>query len=68
MCCPCANSVPELRQRILDGQPIEYDHCLSSHTVMRENGTYRYCCLNCMQDFNKYIAEAVPLDCMGKIY
>lgn len=56
-----ANSVSELRQRILNGQPIEYDHCLSSHTVMREDGTYRYCCLDCMQDFDKYMAVAVPL-------
>lgn len=46
-----ANAVPEIRQRIVDGTPVEYDRCDTSHTVLLENGTYVYCRLNCMQEF-----------------
>ena len=27
------NSVPELRQRVIDGQIVEFDHCDAGHTV-----------------------------------
>ena len=56
-----ANAVPEIRQRILDGMPVEYDRCDTSHTVLLENGTYVYCRLNCMQEFPVFLAEAKAL-------
>ena len=53
-----ANAVPEIRQRIVDGTPVEYDRCDTSHTVLLENGTYVYCRLNCMQEFPEFLEEA----------
>lgn len=56
-----ANAVPELRQRILDGRPVEFASCDTSHTVMRADGTYSYCRLNCMQPFEDYLPAAQAL-------
>lgn len=42
-----ANAVPEFRQRILDGRIIEYELCPTSHTVLRSNGAFAYCRLDC---------------------
>lgn len=56
-----ANAVPQLRQRILDGRPVEFASCDTSHTVMREDGTYSYCRLNCMQPFADYLPAAQGL-------
>lgn len=56
-----ANTVPELRQRILDGRPVEFESCDTSHTVMREDGTYSYCRLNCMRSFSDYLPAAQAL-------
>lgn len=38
-----ANSVREFRQRIEGEGIIEFDYCLTSHTVMKPDGTYAYC-------------------------
>ena len=56
-----ANRVPQLRQRILDSRPVEFNTCDTSHTVMRETGTYSYCRLNCMQPFEDYLSTALIL-------
>lgn len=56
-----ANAVPELRQRILDGRPVEFASCDTSHTVMREDGTYSYCRLDCMRPFADYLPAARAL-------
>lgn len=53
-----ANAVPALRQRIWQGDVIEWDHCDTSHTVLRDDGTYSYCRLNCMQPLNQFLPEA----------
>lgn len=53
-----ANDVPELRQRILEGQPVEYDTCPTSHTVLCDNGTYAYCDLPVWEDFEAYLPMA----------
>ena len=42
-----ANAVPELRQRIRGEGIVEYDRCLSSHTVALPDGTYCFCTLDC---------------------
>lgn len=56
-----ANAVPQLRQRIVDGRPVEFASCDTSHTVMRADGTYSYCRLNCMQPFQDYLPAALSL-------
>lgn len=54
-----ANAVPQLRQRIVDGRPVEFSACDTSHTVMRDDGSYSYCRLNCMQPFADYLPAAI---------
>lgn len=54
-----ANRVPEFRQRILNNQIIEYDDCLTSHTVALSDGTYCYCDLDSNRSFEDYICYAV---------
>lgn len=54
-----ANRVPEFRQRILNNQIIEYDDCLTSHTVALCDGTYCYCDLDSNRSFEDYICYAV---------
>ncbi len=61
-----ANSVPQLRQRILNGSPVEFPHCGTSHTVMGENGAYHYCRLNPMQPFDAFLRESLPLHRQAK--
>lgn len=53
-----ANAVPELRQRIVGGQIVEYDWCTVSHTLALEDGTYCYCCLNTRQPFEDFLHHA----------
>lgn len=53
-----ANSVPELRRRILDGGIVEFDHCETSHTVAKDDGTYGYCRLDCARPFGEYLPYA----------
>lgn len=59
--CYCAaraaNSVPELRQRIREGQIIEFDRCRVSHTLALEDGTYCYCTLEDEPDFYNYLTS-----------
>ena len=54
-----ANQVEAFRQRILDRQIIEYDHCRTSHTVALSDGTYCYCDLSCNCSFEAYLEYAV---------
>lgn len=63
-----ANAVPQLRQRILDGRPVEFERCDTSHTVMREDGTYSYCRLNCMQPFGDYLPAAAALQEEARVH
>ena len=53
-----ANEVPELRRRIRDGRVIEFDRCLSSHTVALDNGSYCYCTLDCGMPFADFLPYA----------
>ena len=54
-----ANSIPELRRRIVGGQVVEYENCLSSHTVALPDETYCYCELDCMQPFDVFLPDAI---------
>lgn len=53
-----ANAIPELRQRIVEGQIVEYDQCIASHTLALEDGTYCYCNLNTQQPFEDFLYHA----------
>lgn len=53
-----ANAVPELRRRIVGEQVVEYDACLSSHTVALPDGAYTYCTLDCAQPLERFLPYA----------
>lgn len=53
-----ANRVPELRQRILGEDIVEYEHCPTSHTEALPDGTYCYCALRSDQPFAQYLPQA----------
>lgn len=54
-----ANSVPELRRRIKDGQILEFPRCPSSHTVAKNDGTYAYCVLDYPMPFTDFLPRAI---------
>ena len=62
-----ANAVPQLRQRIVEDRPVEFDRCDTSHTVMRDDGAYTYCRLDCMQPFRDYLPAALALQEEAKV-
>lgn len=53
-----ANEVPQLRRRIKGNTVVEYDRCLSSHTVALENGAYCYCTLDCSKPLEAFLPDA----------
>ncbi len=53
-----ANAVPELRRRIVDDEVREYERCDTSHTVLRPDGSYGFCRVNCMLPFKEYLKQA----------
>lgn len=53
-----ANEIPELRRRIKGDQVVEYETCISSHTVALPNDTYCYCELDCSKPFEEYLPYA----------
>lgn len=52
-----ANSVPELRRRIENGQVVEYDRCRCSCTVAKPDGAYAYCTLDCTLPWDAFLKE-----------
>lgn len=52
-----ANQIPEFRQRILDSGIIEYDHCISSHTVLLPDETYTYCETDASLPLDEYLLQ-----------
>ena len=53
-----ANSVPELRRRIVGETVVEYAHCISSHTVALPGDSYCYCELDCDKPFDEFLPYA----------
>lgn len=53
-----ADGVPELRQRIRNGEVVEYSECPTSHTELLDNGTYAYCTLHHHMSLEAYLAQA----------
>ena len=56
--CRAANRVPELRQRIREGEIVEYAYCPASYTLALEDGTYCYCTVDGRGPFSPYLAKA----------
>lgn len=61
------NRIPEFRQRILNRKIVEYDHCITSHTVALEDGTYCYCTLDSKKPYREYLPEAVDAQKAAKL-
>ena len=53
-----ANAVPELRRRIKGETVVEYETCISSHTVALPDSSYCYCELDCAKPFAEYLPYA----------
>ena len=49
-----ANSIPEMRQRIVDDGIVEYDHCDTAHTVALPDGTFVNCQTDCRRSFYEF--------------
>lgn len=55
-----ANRVPELRQRMVDGNIVEFRHCDTAHTVALPDHTFCNCrtdCRCCLEEFLEYGAK-----------
>ena len=53
-----ANAVPELRQRIENGQVVEYDHCNTGHTVALPDRTFCNCTTDCRRSIEEFLPYA----------
>ena len=54
-----ADGVPELRQRIHNGEIVEYDECPTSHVELLADGSYTYCTLHHHMGMEQYMTEAL---------
>ena len=54
-----ANTVPQLRQRIVNGEIWEFEVCPSSFTVARDDETYAYCQVRTDMPLNDFLPYAV---------
>ncbi len=52
------NSVPELRQRVVDGQIVEYDFCNASYTVALPDKTFCNCYTEGRMSIEEFFADA----------
>ena len=50
-----ANQVPELRQRIVNEQIVEYDHCDTAHTVALPDHTFCNCRTDCRMTLEEFL-------------
>lgn len=51
---PCRSCASRIRGKDI----VEYDRCLSSHTVALPDGTYCYCTLDCAQPLGAFLPAA----------
>jgi chloramphenicol O-acetyltransferase type A len=52
-----ANAVPELRQRIVNGQIVEFDHCDTAHTVALSDRTFVNCRTDCRMSLEEFLVD-----------
>ena len=53
-----ANAIPELRQRIVHGQIVEFDHCNAGYTVAREDHTFCNCDVETRMSLDDFLVDA----------
>lgn len=53
-----ANAIPELRQRIVDGQIVEFDHCNIGYTVALEDHTFCNCYTETRMSMAEFLVDA----------
>lgn len=53
-----ANSIPELRQRIIGDSIVEYDHCDVGHTVALPDHTFCNCTTDCRRSLEEFLDYA----------
>ncbi len=53
-----ANAIPELRQRIVDGQIVEFDHSNIGYTVAREDHTFCNCYTETRMSLEEFLVDA----------
>ena len=53
--CQAVNAVSALRQRIRDGQIVEFARCDAGHTVAKEDGTFVNCRTDSSLDFDSFL-------------
>jgi chloramphenicol O-acetyltransferase type A len=53
-----ANAIPELRQRIVDGKIVEFDHCDTAHTVALPDKTFNNCRTDCRMSLSEFLVDA----------
>lgn len=53
-----ANAVPELRQRIVDEQIVEFKHCNVGHTVALEDKTFCNCYTESRMSIEEFLVDA----------
>ena len=51
-----ANRVPELRQRMVGEQIVEFDHCDTAHTVALEDHTFCNCRTDCRMELADFLS------------
>lgn len=52
-----ANDIPAFRQRIVDGQLVEFEECLPSFTVTVEDGLFSFCDIQRLGQFTEFHAH-----------
>jgi chloramphenicol O-acetyltransferase type A len=50
-----ANQVPQLRQRIVNDEIVEFAHCDTAHTVALEDNTFCNCRTDCRRDLAAFL-------------
>lgn len=54
-----ANAIPAFRQRVVEGEIVEYDLCCPSQTLPLDDGTYCYCLLDASLPPERFMADSV---------
>jgi chloramphenicol O-acetyltransferase type A len=53
-----ANSIPEFRQRVREGDPVEYPVVHPSATILSKNDLFTFCTVSYVEDFREFIRRA----------
>jgi chloramphenicol O-acetyltransferase type A len=54
----CANAIPEFKQRVREGNPIEHDQVHPSTTILSKNDLFTFCTVEYQEDFHKFTQAA----------